>query len=117
MPRELSKVASAISPSATLRLNALATQMRQRGMDIISLAAGEPDFDSPRAANEAAIAAINSGQTHYTPAGGLPALRLVLSDHIRQHKGLSYRPDEVMVGTGAKQLLQQGLYAILDPGD
>ena len=75
---ELSSVALGISPSMTLKIDALAKEMRSEGADVIGFGAGEPDFDTPRYIKDAAIAAINAGKTKYTPAAGLPELRLSL---------------------------------------
>ncbi len=106
-----------ISPSATLRLNALVAEKRAQGQDVISMAAGEPDMDTPEAIKAAAIRALEEGKTKYTATAGIPALRQAIADALNKHHGLAYAPSEVMVSSGAKQALIGCLTAVLNPGD
>ena len=102
---ELSSVALGISPSMTLKIDALAKEMRSEGADVIGFGAGEPDFDTPRYIKDAAIAAINAGKTKYTPAAGLPELRQAICDRYERKYGLVYSPDQIAVASGAKHSL------------
>ncbi len=117
MSLELSAIASSISPSATLGLNATVAQLRSQGVDVISLGAGEPDFDTPYHIRQAAKEAIDAGKTRYTDVSGIPELRKAIVDHIFEHKKLRYEPDEIIVSSGAKQAIVLALQAILDPQD
>lgn len=117
MALTVSSVCQNIAPSATLRLNAIVAEKRKQGADIISLAAGEPDFDTPLHVREAAKQAIDTGKTKYTATSGLPELRRALADFLQAYKGLHYQPDQIIVGTGAKQVILEALIAMLDPGD
>lgn len=117
MPLTISSVCRNITPSTTLRLNAMVAEKRKQGLDIVSLAAGEPDFDTPKNISEAAKRAIDEGRTKYTAVSGIPELRKALSAHIQTHRGLTYQPNEIIVGTGAKQVLLGALQAMLEPGD
>lgn len=117
MPLSLSNTCTAISPSVTLKLNALVAQMRQNGADVIGLGAGEPDFDTPLHIRMAAKKAIDDGHTRYTAASGIPALRQAIADYLLKEKGLKYTKDEIIVGNGAKQVLLGALQAIINPGD
>ncbi len=117
MALTISSVCRGITPSATLGLNALVLDMKAQGLDVISLAAGEPDFATPPTVRQAGKAAIDAGQTKYTAVAGMPQLRQALSEHIHKSKGLRYQPQDIIVGSGAKQALMNALSAILDPGD
>ena len=117
MPTTLSKVCTEITPSTTLRLNALVAELRAKGQDIIGLAAGEPDFRTPDNINAAANQAIKDGQTYYTAVSGVPKLRQAVCDYLMREKGLSYTKEQILVGTGAKQVLHEALIAIVNPGD
>ena len=113
----LSFTAMGVAPSATLKLNATVAQMKSEGVPVLSLGAGEPDFDTPEHIRQAAIEAMNSGKTRYTDVSGIPQLRQAIADHIFKQKGLRYDAKEVIVGAGAKQVLYHALQAILNPGD
>lgn len=117
MSVSLSKVCGGITASTTLRLNALVVELRAQGQDIIGLAAGEPDFDTPANIVAAANRAMEEGQTHYTAVSGIPSLRQAICDHLLKEKGLPYEKGNIIVGTGAKQVLYEALRAIVDPGD
>ncbi|HHX20696.1 MAG TPA: pyridoxal phosphate-dependent aminotransferase [Clostridiales bacterium] len=117
MSRSISAVCRNITPSATLRLNAIVNEKRAQGLDIIGMGAGEPDFPTPAAICAAAKQAIDTGKTKYTAANGIPELRKAVGAHVNRLYGLTYGPNEVIIGTGAKQVLMEALIAILDPGD
>lgn len=100
-----------------MAITALATRLREQGRDIISLAAGEPDFDTPAHIREAAIAAIRDGATRYTPVEGTAALEAAIIDKFRRENGLHYHPGQVIASSGAKQSCYNLAMAVLDPGD
>jgi aspartate aminotransferase len=113
----LSAAASRIQPSATVAISGLARDLRAEGRDVIALAAGEPDFDTPEHVREAAIRAIRNGETRYTAVDGTPELKAAIARKFARENGLDYAPDEIGVGTGGKQVLYNALVATLDPGD
>jgi len=106
-----------LAPSATLAMQAKAKAMRAQGIDVISFGAGEPDFDTPARIKEAAIRAIQSGQTKYTEVGGIPELRAAVCYKFKRDNGLDYTPDEVTVSCGAKHTLYNLVMALVNPGD
>jgi aspartate aminotransferase len=107
----------AIKPSPTLALNAKARALAAQGVDVISFAAGEPDFDTPVFIKKAAIQAIDSGFTKYTATAGIPELRAAICEKLERDNGLSYAPDQVIVSCGAKHSLYNLFQALLEPGD
>ena len=113
----LAKRLGLIKPSATNALTAKVLELKAEGRDIIGLGAGEPDFDTPDNIKEAAIKAIREGQTKYTPAPGTLALREAIARKFKRDNELDYDPKQIIVGTGGKQVLYNGLLASLDPGD
>jgi aspartate aminotransferase len=106
-----------LAPSPTLAMQARARAMRAQGVDVISFGAGEPDFDTPRRIKDAAIRAIESGQTKYTEVGGIPELRAAVCHKLKRDNGLDYTPDEVTVSCGAKHTLFNIVMALVNPGD
>ncbi len=106
-----------IKPSPTIAITAQARELKAAGRDIISLSAGEPDFDTPENIRVAAKAAIDRGETRYTSPEGIPELRRAIADKFLRENSLEYAPDQVMVSTGGKQVLYNALVATLDPGD
>ena len=106
-----------IKPSPTIAMSSLASSLRQEGRNIISLSAGEPDFDTPDHIKAAAIAAIEAGKTKYTPPDGMPELKAAICDKFARDNGLSYTPNQISVGTGGKQILYNALMATLNPED
>ena len=94
-----------------------AALLREQGRDVISLGAGEPDFETPRPVREAAKAAIDGGKTHYTPCAGEKALREAIAAKLLRDNGLRYDASEIVVSNGAKQSLYNAFHALLDPGD
>ena len=117
MALTISRLCRNIAPSVTLKINAMATEMRAAGKDVISLGAGEPDFDTPFFIRSAAKMALDDGQTRYTAAAGTPELRRAVAQHILKNTGVSYAPSQVLICNGAKQALLNALCAMLDPGD
>ncbi len=113
----LSERIRAVQPSPTLRFTALARQLQSQGKKVINLAAGEPDFDTPEPIKQAAIRAIQEGFTKYTPTTGIPELKAAIVSTLSRDRGLSYRPEQVMVTCGAKQALFNLLQVLLQPGD
>ena len=112
---KISERARNTAPSPTLGITARARQMRGQGIDVISFGAGEPDFDTPEPIKEAAIAALGAGDTKYTPSSGTAALRAAICEKLYRDNGLSYEPDEVIVGrAGEPQSEQRG--PTRDPG-
>ncbi|OIO72396.1 MAG: aspartate aminotransferase [Zetaproteobacteria bacterium CG1_02_53_45] len=106
-----------VKPSATLAITAKAAEMRAAGKSIISLSVGEPDFETPQAAREAGIAAINSGFTRYTAVAGIPELRQAVADKFRRDNDLDYSAAEILVSTGGKQCIFNLLMAVMNPGE
>lgn len=104
-------------PSATLAISAKAAAMRKEGIDVISFGAGEPDFDTPQHIKQAAIEAINSGFTKYTPASGTPELKEAIAEKLKKENNLDYSPSQIIVSCGAKHSIYNALMAICDPGD
>ena len=117
MNHSLADRVSRIKPSATLAITARANQIRAEGRDILSLAAGEPDFDTPGHVKEAAIAAIREGKTKYTAVAGTPSLKDAVISKFRNDNGLEYSPNEVMISCGAKQVIYNLCQALLNDGD
>jgi aspartate aminotransferase len=106
-----------ISPSLTIAMSAKARALKAAGRDIISLTAGEPDFDTPRNIKDAAIAAIERGETKYTDVSGTLALRQAVCEKFRRDHGIAYSPEEIIVTTGGKQVIFNALVATINPGD
>jgi len=113
----VSKRMAAVSPSPTGAVLALTTELRAAGRDILSLGAGEPDFDTPQHIKDAAVAAIASGQTKYTPIDGTAALKGAIQRKFARDNQLRYAPAEILVTSGAKQALFNLCIALLGPGD
>lgn len=95
----------------------LGRELRGRGIDVIDLSLGEPDFDTPRHIKDAAIEAINNNWSHYTPVAGFPDLRAAVCEKLERDNGLSYGPENIVVSTGAKQSLANAILALVDQGD
>jgi len=107
----------AMQPSATLAMTARAKQRLRDGHPVISLSAGEPDFDTPAPISSAAIAAIQEGFTHYTMNTGFPGLREAVARKLARDNGLKYTPDEIVCSNGAKQSLAMAVAVLCRPGD
>ncbi len=106
-----------IKPSATLAQSARAKAMAAAGVDVVSLVAGEPDFETPEFIKDAGIAAIRGGFTKYTLTAGTPELRAAICEKLETENGLKYRPEQVLASTGAKHSVYNLFQALLDPGD
>lgn len=114
---ELSRKAQAIEPSLTLAITAKAKEMKEKGIDVISFSAGEPDFNTPKNIINAAIKAMEDGNTKYTSVNGILQLREAICKKFKGDNGLEYNPSQIVVSTGAKQSLANTFLAILNPGD
>jgi len=108
---------SAIKPSPTIAVSTLARELKAAGRDVIGLGAGEPDFDTPDHIKEAAIEAIKAGDTKYTTVDGTAELKAAVVEKFKRENGLDYKPEEVTVGVGGKQVIYNALMATLNPGD
>lgn len=106
-----------VSPSQTIAISTKARQLKAAGRDIISLSAGEPDFDTPDNVKQAAIAAIGRGETKYTDVAGTLALRQAVAERFRLDSGLDYKPEEIIVSTGGKQVIYNAMVATMNAGD
>ncbi|WP_334129785.1 pyridoxal phosphate-dependent aminotransferase [Sneathiella sp.] len=113
----LSAKLSAVKPSQTKAMTALATSLKEQGKSIITLSQGEPDFATPENISRAAVAAIHAGHTKYTAVAGIPALREAVVKKFQRENNLTFTADQITVGCGAKQLLFNALMASLDEGD
>lgn len=106
-----------VESSPTVALSALAMSMRRKGIDVINLAAGEPDFDTPQSIRDAAKSAIDAGHTHYTPAAGLPELREGIARVMASRTGLHFGAQNIAITPGTKYAVYASLAALVEPGD
>ncbi|WP_416358346.1 pyridoxal phosphate-dependent aminotransferase [Aureimonas phyllosphaerae] len=106
-----------VKPSATIAVSQKARELKAKGMDVIGLGAGEPDFDTPDNIKQAAVEAIARGETKYTPISGIPQLREAISQKFKRENGLDYKPEQTIVSTGGKHVLFNAFMATLNPGD
>ncbi|WP_297490588.1 pyridoxal phosphate-dependent aminotransferase [Acidocella sp.] len=106
-----------ISPSQTIAISSKARALKAAGRDIIGLSAGEPDFDTPDHIKKAAIDAINQGDTKYTDVAGTPALRRAVAAKFLRDSGIDYKPEEIIVSTGGKQVIFNAMLATVQAGD
>jgi aspartate aminotransferase len=113
----LADVLSRVKPSATIVMTQKARDLKNKGRDVISLSVGEPDFDTPDHIKEAAVAAIRRGETKYPPVSGIVPLREAIAKKFKRENGLDYKPSQIIVGTGGKQVLYNAFLATLNPGD
>ncbi len=114
---KFSRRATRMQPSATLAVTGKAKALKREGKPVISFGAGEPDFPSPPSAMESARAALERGETHYTPATGIPELKERICGYYHERFGLEYASSEVLVGAGAKPIIFEALAALIDEGD
>jgi aspartate aminotransferase len=114
---KLSDCVGRIKESPTLAITAKAARYKSAGKDIIGLAAGEPDFDTPQHIKDAAKKAIDDGFTKYTPVSGIPSLKKAIIDKFKRDNNLEYAPNEVIVGVGGKQCIFNFCLAVLNAGD
>src|SRR3954470_19592729 len=116
-PMEISARAAQLSPSLTLSIDAKAKAMKAEGIDVCGFGAGEPDLDTPEHIKQAAIQALEAGFTKYTPSAGLPELRQAIADKLQADNGLTYRPSQIIVSTGAKHSCYNAILATCQEGD
>jgi aspartate aminotransferase len=114
---KLSDAVNRVAPSATIAVTTKAAQLKRAGEDVIGLGAGEPDFDTPDHIKAAAIDAINSGKTKYTPADGIPELKEAICAKFKRDNDLTYTPDQVHVAPGGKPVIYNALVSTLNEGD
>ena len=113
----LSAALDRVKPSATIAVTDKARALKAAGRNVIGLGAGEPDFDTPANIKLAAIHAIEAGKTKYTDVDGIPELKEAIIAKFQRENGLTYKPNQIIVGTGGKQVLYNALMATLNPGD
>ena len=106
-----------ISPSLTIAISTKARALKAAGRDIITLSQGEPDFDTPQFIKDAAIAAIQAGETRYTDVAGTPALRKAVAEKFKRDSGIDYKPEEIIISTGGKQVIFNAMVATLNKDD
>ena len=114
---KLSDCVGRIKESPTLAITAKAARYKSEGKDIVGLAAGEPDFDTPQHIKDAAKKAIDNGFTKYTPVSGIPSLKKAIIDKFKRDNHLEYAPSEIIVGVGGKQCIFNFCLAVLNAGD
>lgn len=117
MPIRLSDSIDRIKPSPTIAASARAAELKAEGRPILTLTMGEPDFDTPDHVKQAAIAAMDAGQTKYTAVDGTKELKLAVQAKFRRENGLEYALDEILVSTGAKQVIFNAIMATIQTGD
>src|SRR5271167_731017 len=113
----LSSALDRVKPSATIAVTDKARALKAAGRNVIGLGAGEPDFDTPANIKLAAIHAIEAGKTKYTAVDGIPELKEAIIAKFGRENGLAYKPNQIIVGTGGKQVLYNALMATINPGD
>src|SRR3954452_14783087 len=113
----LSAALDRVKPSATIAVTDKALALKAAGRDVIGLGAGEPDFDTPGNVKLAAIRAIEAGKTKYTDVGGIPELKEAVIAKFQRENALSYKPNQIIIGTGGKQVFYNALVATINPGD
>lgn len=117
MEVSLAKRVLALTPSATLAITAKAKELKEQGVDVIGLGAGEPDFNTPQHIIDAAVESMNEGHTKYTPSAGLPALKKAIIGKFEKDQGLTFKPNEIIVANGAKHALYTLFQVLLNEGD
>ncbi len=114
---KLAERVAKITPSPTLAIDAKAKQMKANGVKVYNFGAGEPDFDTPQHIKDAAVEAINSGMTKYTPVGGTVQLKQAIIEKLKSDNGLEYRPEQIVVSAGAKHSLYNAFQVLVEDGD
>ncbi|MGC4103902.1 pyridoxal phosphate-dependent aminotransferase [Ferruginibacter sp.] len=114
---QLSTLLSRFNEPETLKMAKLGRELRAKGIDVIDLSLGEPDFDTPQHIKDAAIKAINDNWSHYTPVAGFADLREAVCTKLKRDNNLDYKPENIITSTGAKQSLANAIYAVVDNGD
>ncbi|QDT86927.1 pyridoxal phosphate-dependent aminotransferase [Gimesia chilikensis] len=117
MPMELSSTVQKLKPSATIAAAAKAKELKSTGVKVYEFTLGEPDFNTPAHICDAAKAAMDAGQTHYTPAAGTLEVKQAICDAYQRDYGLSFQPSQVVVSNGAKHSIHNVLTALCGPGD
>jgi aspartate aminotransferase len=117
MIERLSSALGRIAPSATLAMSGRVLEMKAKGLDVIGLSAGEPDFDTPDFVKDAAVEAIRSGKTKYTAVDGIPELKAAIQAKFKRDNGIDYGPKQITVNAGGKHTLFNALVASVDAGD
>lgn len=106
-----------ITESATLRIAALASELKSQGKDIISFSLGEPDFATPKHITDAAKASLDRGETHYTPSPGIPELRRAIAEKLKNENNIDAKQGNIIVTPGAKQAIFEVMLSVLEEGD
>ncbi len=117
MSLELAARSALISPSATLAMAGEARRLKAKGVEVLDFSLGEPDFPTPANIQDAALKAMRTGQTHYTPAAGISELRQAVAMLYTKHHGLPTEPSKVVISNGAKHSIHNALMAVSGPGD
>ncbi|MDE3125775.1 MAG: pyridoxal phosphate-dependent aminotransferase, partial [Bacteroidota bacterium] len=117
MSTNLSTLLLRFSEPETLKMAKLGRELRAKGIDVIDLSLGEPDFDTPQHIKDAAIKAINDNWSHYTPVAGFPDLKEAVCTKLKRDNQLDYKPENIITSTGAKQSLANAILALVDEGD
>ncbi len=116
-PNILSDRINSLSESATLKMTKLGRELAAKGVNVISLSVGEPDFNTPDHVKEAAKQALDENYTRYSPVPGYPELRKAIANKLKTENGLDYDPSQIVVSTGAKQSLSNAILTLINPGD
>ena len=114
---QLSSLLDRFSEPETLKMAKLGRELRAKGVDVIDLSLGEPDFDTPQHIKDAAIKAINDNFSHYTPVAGYADLREAICTKLKRDNNLDYKPENIVTSTGAKQSLANTIFALVDDGE
>src|SRR5260221_749346 len=114
---QLSSILSRFSEPETLKMAKLGRELRAKGIDVIDLSLGEPDFDTPEHIKDAAKKAIDDNWSHYTPVAGYADLREAICTKLKRDNNLDYKPENIVVSTGAKQSLANTILALVDEND
>ncbi len=114
---QLSTLLVRFNEPETLKMAKLGRELRAKGVDVIDLSLGEPDFDTPQHIKDAAIKAINDNWSHYTPVAGFADLREAICTKLKRDNNLDYKPENIITSTGAKQSLANAIYAVVNNGD
>src|SRR5688572_31312365 len=114
---QLSSLLDRFAEPETLKMARLGRELKAKGIDIIDLSLGEPDFDTPQHIKDSAKKAIDDNWSHYPPVAGYPELREAVCTKLKRDNNLDYKPENIIVSTGAKQSLANAVLAIIDKGD
>lgn len=118
MPKPSSRIVCGVSESSTVAISDRARQLQQEGINVVNLGSGDPDFDTPVHIQEAAIAAMKSGFTHYVNSKGTPEMRKAIAEKFRREEGLTYHPNtDIIVTASGKVALYITIAALVEPGD